>query len=67
MVSEKLVQDAIDSLIKGRTTFIVAHRLSTIRNADRVVVLDKGRIIEQGPYAELAARGGAFSRLKSLQ
>ncbi len=67
VVSEKLVQDAIDLMVSGRTTFIVAHRLSTIRNADLVVVLSQGRIVEAGPYAELASRGGAFASLKALQ
>ncbi len=66
VVSEKLVQDAITSLIRGRTAFIVAHRLSTIRNADMVVVLEGGRIVESGSYAELAGRGGQFSRLRAM-
>lgn len=67
VISEKEVQTAIDRLIHGRTTFIVAHRLSTIRNADIVVVMDHGRCVEIGPPAELEARQGAFYRLKSLQ
>jgi ATP-binding cassette subfamily B protein len=68
VVSERLVQEAIDRLIKDRTTLIVAHRLSTIRNADRIVVMEEGRIVETGTYAELAAKpGGAFARMKELQ
>jgi len=68
VMSEKLVQEAIERLVRGRTTLIVAHRLSTIRNADRVVVMEKGRIVESGTYDELAARpDSAFKRMKDLQ
>ncbi|MEL3906138.1 MAG: ABC transporter ATP-binding protein [Treponema sp.] len=67
VVSEKLVQDAIDTLIKGRTCFIVAHRLSTVRNVDRIFVLKDGRIIEEGSYQALIKSGGEFARLRSLQ
>ncbi len=65
-ISEHHVQQAIQALIKDRTTFIVAHRLSTIRNADKIVVMDKGRIVEIGTYEELMAKKGAFYELKKL-
>ena len=68
VMSEKLVQEAIDRIIVGRTTLIVAHRLSTIRNAHRIVVLENGVISEMGTYEALAARpDGAFKRMKDLQ
>jgi subfamily B ATP-binding cassette protein MsbA len=61
--SERLVQDALQKLMENRTTLIVAHRLSTIEHADRVVVMERGSIVEQGVPAELLARGGAYARL----
>ncbi len=67
VVSEKEVQDAIDNLIQGRTTFIVAHRLSTIRKAGTIIVMKGGSAVEIGTPEELIAAGGEFSRLKSLQ
>jgi ATP-binding cassette, subfamily B, beta-glucan exporter len=66
-VTEARIQKALKTLMQGRTTFVIAHRLSTIRDADLVVVFEHGRIAEQGGYAELAARGGAFSRLVATQ
>ncbi|MDP4772005.1 MAG: ATP-binding cassette domain-containing protein, partial [Limnohabitans sp.] len=61
--SERLVQDALQKLMQGRTTLIVAHRLSTIEHADRVIVMERGRIVEEGAPDELLARGGAYTRL----
>jgi ATP-binding cassette, subfamily B, bacterial MsbA len=65
--SERLVQEAVERLMAGRTTLVIAHRLSTIRNADRIAVLDRGRIIEEGTHAELLDRGGEYRRLYDMQ
>jgi ABC-type multidrug transport system fused ATPase/permease subunit len=65
--SERLIQDALDRLATGRTVITIAHRLSTIRNADRIVVLEQGRIVEEGDFRSLSARGGAFARLINAQ
>jgi ABC-type multidrug transport system fused ATPase/permease subunit len=66
--SEKLVQDALDKLMKGRTSIVIAHRLSTVRNADRILVMEKGQIIESGPHKELVAREkGVYKKLSELQ
>ncbi len=65
--SERAVQGALETLMQGRTTLVIAHRLSTIEHADRVLVLDAGRLVEQGSHAELLARDGLYARLHAMQ
>ena len=65
--TEVLIQEALDELCKGRTTFVVAHRLSTIRNADEIAVVINGRITERGTHEELMSAGGTYKDLYSLQ
>lgn len=65
--SEKLVQDALEHLMEGRTTIVIAHRLATVRSADRIIVMDQGKIVEEGDHAKLSAAGGLYARLASLQ
>ena len=65
--SERLVQDALERLMADRTTIVIAHRLATVRAADRIVVMDGGRIVEEGTHASLSSRGGLYARLASLQ
>ena len=65
--SERLVQDALDHLMANRTTLVIAHRLATVRAADRIVVMEDGRIVEQGDHTSLTAKGGLYARLAALQ
>jgi ATP-binding cassette subfamily B protein len=65
--TEKLIQAALDTLMEGRTTFVIAHRLSTVRRADVILVMDKGRIVERGTHAELLAAGGLYKEIHDLQ
>ncbi|WP_410880682.1 ABC transporter ATP-binding protein [Myroides sp. DW712] len=65
--SEKLVQDALENMMKNRTSLVIAHRLSTIQNADLIVVMQKGQIVEQGTHEELMQRNGTYTKLVSLQ
>ncbi|MCL0100073.1 ABC transporter ATP-binding protein/permease [Dehalococcoidia bacterium] len=65
--TEYLIQSALEEVIKGRTTFVIAHRLSTVRKADLILVIDKGRIVERGSHVELMKRGGFYQRIHDLQ
>jgi ATP-binding cassette, subfamily B, bacterial len=61
--TERLIQEALDTLMKGRTAFVIAHRLSTIRNADRIYVMDQGNVVEHGKHDELVNAGGLYAKL----
>jgi ATP-binding cassette subfamily B protein len=65
--SERLVMEALERVAAGRTTLMIAHRLTTVRLADRIVVLDRGRLVEEGTLGELLAHNGRFARLYRLQ
>ena len=67
VTTEASIMDGLERLIEGRTTFVIAHRLSTVRKADRIVVLEEGAIVEQGTLAELLGRGGQFARMYATQ
>ena len=65
--SERVVQEALDNLMKNRTVIVIAHRLSTIQNADKIVVINDGRIAEEGPHEELLNKQGAYAILYAMQ
>ena len=65
--SERLVQNALENMMKHRTSIVIAHRLSTIQNADLIVVMHKGRIVEQGTHTELIQKNGMYKRLVEMQ
>ena len=65
--SEQVVQDALDRLSQGRTTLVIAHRLATIRSADKIVVMDRGKVVDEGTHEELLERGGIYADLYRLQ
>jgi len=64
--TERLIQEALDHLLANRTSFVIAHRLSTVRHADQILVLDHGRIVERGRHADLVAAGGLYAKLARL-
>ena len=65
--SEEIIQQAIEKLVKDRTSIVIAHRLSTIQNADKILVLDKGQLVEAGTHEELLAKGGHYAGLHEMQ
>ncbi|HEX2997047.1 MAG TPA: hypothetical protein VHP14_19655, partial [Anaerolineales bacterium] len=65
--TEKLIQTALDTLMEGRTTFVIAHRLSTVRRADLILVMDEGRIAQRGTHEELLRTGGLYKEIYDLQ
>jgi subfamily B ATP-binding cassette protein MsbA len=67
IVSERLIQEAMDRVMHGRTVFIIAHRLATVQKADQILVMDQGRLVERGSHAELMAKNGLYARFHALQ
>jgi ABC-type multidrug transport system fused ATPase/permease subunit len=65
--AEGIVQRALENLMRGRTSLVIAHRLATVRNADVIAVMEEGRVVEQGTHTELLGRGGGYARLANLQ
>jgi subfamily B ATP-binding cassette protein MsbA len=65
--SERLVQQALEKLMQGRASLVIAHRLSTVQSADKIVVLEQGRVVQQGKHDELLAQGGLYKRLYEMQ
>jgi ABC-type multidrug transport system fused ATPase/permease subunit len=65
--NERFVQEALDHVLQGRTALVIAHRLSSVRRADRIYVLEKGRVVAQGTHDQLVAAGGAYARMWALQ
>jgi ATP-binding cassette subfamily B protein len=66
-VTERQIQEALERLVAGKTTIAIAHRLSTLRNADKLVILDEGRIVEQGSHSELLEMDGVYANLVKMQ
>jgi ATP-binding cassette subfamily B protein len=65
--NERAVQQALEVVMRNRTTLVIAHRLATVQQADRILVMDEGRVVESGTHAELVGKGGLYGRLAALQ
>ena len=66
-ITEQAIQQSFDELARGRTSLVIAHRLATVRNADRIVLIEKGKVVEQGSHEELMALGGGYAKLFNTQ